>query len=287
MRVFEELAAGSPPSTLFHYTNLEGALGIINSDTIWASKVQYLNDSSEYLFAIGIAELLLQTRLEGTHNEEERRKIGGMLRNLHGISNMNVCVCSFSEDGDLLSQWRAYAGSSGVSLGFRTEHLAAKGREQGFTMARCVYDKDRQKELVSRLIDETLEIDFNTDEGYFDPERTRTFVVLPTDGGFHSNLARLAPMLKNETFREEREWRLLSPKGVDFRQMSFRSGGSIIVPYYEFDLGENKDEYLAEVVVGPTPHPSLSEASIKSLMARWRAGTKVEVSSSKVPYRNW
>ena len=34
---------------LYHYTSLEGLLGVINSKSIWASHCKYLNDSLENL----------------------------------------------------------------------------------------------------------------------------------------------------------------------------------------------------------------------------------------------
>ena len=33
---------------LYHYTNLQGLLGIINSKSIWASNSNYLNDDREF-----------------------------------------------------------------------------------------------------------------------------------------------------------------------------------------------------------------------------------------------
>jgi len=35
------------PDIIFHYTSLEGLLGIIKSKSIWATNVFYLNDASE------------------------------------------------------------------------------------------------------------------------------------------------------------------------------------------------------------------------------------------------
>jgi hypothetical protein len=43
-----ELATDSPPPILYHYTSQDGLLGILDSKSIWASKVQYLNDEQEF-----------------------------------------------------------------------------------------------------------------------------------------------------------------------------------------------------------------------------------------------
>ena len=33
---------------LYHYTNMHGLVGIVKSKSIWCTKIQYLNDASEY-----------------------------------------------------------------------------------------------------------------------------------------------------------------------------------------------------------------------------------------------
>jgi len=287
MGVLDELVSNQPPEALYHYTSLDGFLGILSTGVLWASKIQYLNDSTEYLFTIGLAEELLLERLEGEFNEKEKNKIKGMLRGIGGISQLNVCVCSFSEKRDVLSQWRAYGGRSGVSIGFNSSNLLAQADQQEFIVAQCIYDEEQQKILISQLIDETLSVDFNTSSGYMDPDRPNTYVVLSTDGGFHLSLAKLAPFIKNNAFHEEKEWRLISMGGISVHNMTFRSGSSMIIPSFDFRLGDDKKAYISDIIVGPTPHPDLSRSSILSLLAHYDAVRGVEVSSSEVPYRNW
>ena len=35
------------PKILYHYTTMDGLKGIIASKSLWATKIQYLNDASE------------------------------------------------------------------------------------------------------------------------------------------------------------------------------------------------------------------------------------------------
>jgi hypothetical protein len=37
-----------PKALLYHYTDQRGLLGILRSQSIWATHIRYLNDSSEY-----------------------------------------------------------------------------------------------------------------------------------------------------------------------------------------------------------------------------------------------
>jgi hypothetical protein len=199
-----------------------------------------------------------------------------------------VCVASFSTERDLLSQWRAYAGDAGgYSVGFRTETLKNLAKEQDFVLLKCEYDEERQRFLIKKLIEDSLNEEFNMLKGYADPNRPRTFVVLKTGGDFEENLVKLAPLIKSTAFREEQEWRLVSIRGIDVRSMSFRPGRSTITPYYKFSLGDDRLSYLRSVTVGPTPNIELAEKATESLLAHWNALGRVTVLASAVPYRSW
>jgi hypothetical protein len=66
---------------------------------------------------------------------------------------------------------------------------------------------------------------------------------------------RLAVLFKHESFQEERERRLISiPRTVT--ELDYREGVSTLVPYYRFDLGNERDTYIHSVKIGPTPHRS-------------------------------
>lgn len=46
------------PRTLYHYTSDSGLLGIIETKSIWATNVRYLNDSKEYALALDRSMLI-------------------------------------------------------------------------------------------------------------------------------------------------------------------------------------------------------------------------------------
>lgn len=278
----------NPPSVLFHYTTQAGLLGVLEGDAIWATKIHYLNDSSEYQLALDLAEGFLNSLLVGERSKIKKRKVHCLLENLQTIASMNVCVCSFSAERDLLSQWRAYSGKpGGYSIGFDTALIQKQGQAQGFILAQCIYDSKEQERLVQELVIGSLEIDFNTRPSRVDPKRSRTIVALRTGGNFAMNIARLAPIIKSQAFYEEQEWRLISTAGVSVYDMSFRPGQSMLTPYISVRLGEDKGAYLKSVTVGPTPHTELAKLATESLLWRWRIASPVEVRSSKAPYRGW
>ena len=44
------------PPRLYHYTSQEGLLGILSSKTLWATRIQYLNDSTEFAYTLALLQ---------------------------------------------------------------------------------------------------------------------------------------------------------------------------------------------------------------------------------------
>ncbi len=44
-----------PPEFLYHYTGQDGLLGIVEKAELWATKIQYMNDATEFGLALSMA----------------------------------------------------------------------------------------------------------------------------------------------------------------------------------------------------------------------------------------
>src|SRR5688572_23218238 len=118
-----------PPELLFHYTTLGGGYGILSSDAIWMTKIRYLNDTSELEIGISTFKLLLEELLRAPGATDERALIEAVHGGLGSVAASNICVASFCEHGDLLSQWRWYGeGGRGLSLGVSSRVLRSLAR---------------------------------------------------------------------------------------------------------------------------------------------------------------
>jgi hypothetical protein len=143
-----------PSGPLYHYTSAEGLLGIVSSKSLWASGIQYLNDTAEFKHAESISRTLLSERLG---DETDPRK--GLYDILRGglplRANETVFVGSLSEAKDKLSQWRAYCpNGGGFSVGFDPQLVLRRAETQGFHLLKCEYDPERQRALCAELISE-------------------------------------------------------------------------------------------------------------------------------------
>jgi hypothetical protein len=282
----KEILDRTPPAILYHYTNQGGLLGILESKEIWASHTQYLNDAREFQHAID----LMKEELSRMKTEAAYRDKGHLVGELEealtlkGTGTMNVCVCSFSENGDLLSQWRAYGGSSGFSIGFPGDFLKVIAKGHSFWLAPILYEDHDQRQFVRTLLNDVLTE--NVQRGTIEHEDENEH--LPVGGNLLAYLNRYAPIVKHKSFLEEREWRIITrPLACSNKQFGYRAGASTLVPYYRIGLASEQERpMINEIIVGPTPHPEQSCHSLRGLLIRHNMND-VAVRNSETPYRNW
>ena len=297
---FDGLATGfgEVPETLYHYTTQVGLLGIIGNDELWMTHTQYLNDTQEFRHAIDLVIAEIKRRIAAATGSLEKIILGEMLGNLSpDNASMNVCVACFSEVGDSLSQWRAYGGSvAGYSIEFCVSHMLLVTGREGFQLARCIYDDGEKRDLVANFVEANLQnIVQHRDEPSTvdnDPQYWRK------GGEMVAYLNRFGPVLKDESFSDEREWRIISKPLMCTREtFGYRPGASMIIPYYRLALTNTIEQpgekRFRTVVVGPTPHREQAAAAVRSLLAsrhlasNLTPGGTVNVEISKVPYRAW
>jgi hypothetical protein len=144
--------ATNPPAVLYHYTTQRGLLGIATSKSLWATSVHRLADSTEFSGASDLGRVQITQSL---HYDAELAQ--HLRQALDSIARVHIYVCCFSEEGDLLSQWRAYCrDGGGVSLGFDPMELRSIGASQGFTLVKCIYDAGRAIALINGLIQDAV-----------------------------------------------------------------------------------------------------------------------------------
>lgn len=292
-----QLLNTAAPSTLYHYTTQAGLIGILEKKVLWASKMQYLNDSSEFRHALSITKTVIETRKQQIKSDDERILITKIETVLRLLPTAHLFVGSLSAEGDLLSQWRGYCpDSNGFSIGFNVDQLRKALSQQGFSLAPCIYKQTEQFHLIDELFADVLNIPNTLNEDIFSPQRNPGFANLSKQLGpqasiFMRDLLTLGSLLKHCSFTEEREWRIVC--GViphihpEFR---IRPGKSMLIPYREIQLcGNDQPVSIDEIIVGPTPHPDLATQSADHLAQSLKSkGIQVKsVRPSRIPYRAW
>jgi len=277
--------------TLYHYTSQSGLRGIIENQCIWATDVRYLNDSTEFSYAINLASKLLKEKCINDEND-----LSEVISLLLSSEPGPVFAASFSTSSDQLSQWRGYCpDTGGFMLGFDISEMQRMAKEQGFQLEECIYSKDKQRAALNKIIDGTLQFIASNWSNTNEHSGIDLDTVMKTGGkmrlAFALDLMHLAPTLKHPSFYEEREKRLIAiADHVRPRKIMFREGRSMTAPYIEFNHQKNKKRKQAlpikEIMVGPTPHTKLSMLSIRQLLKNNKINS-CAVIPSEIPYRPW
>lgn len=288
-RIAELIVPGqmTPPPRLYHYTSQRGLLGILSSNSLWATRIQYLNDSAEFVHALGLWKEALQLRVQRTEAEsvlpsDSKARLKDIFERFREgfncLSEIKIHVACFSEDGDSLSQWRGYChAGSGFSLGFDSSQLVEAASAQRCFLAPCIYDPQRQADLVNRLFMGIFE-----DVGFWAPEKRKDSRTLCLDLAF--DFVSLACVLKHPSFREEREWRIVTGEVSDEHpRIGIRESKLILIPYFEFELVKPEERLNLEVVVGPNPEMDLAIGSLDTLLKHKKCLASSRAST--VPYR--
>jgi hypothetical protein len=143
-------ASQNAPRELFHYTSPEGLIGIVTSRSLWASDMLSLNDASEAAYPYKLIADVLDTH-PGVA-EEHRHRFMTQLTD-YTFPLYTPFVACFCEDGDLLSQWRAYgSGGEGFAAAFSFSWLSSLENRAGFRLLRVIYDRAQQEDLILRLL---------------------------------------------------------------------------------------------------------------------------------------
>ncbi|EOV0164609.1 DUF2971 domain-containing protein, partial [Vibrio parahaemolyticus] len=271
---------------LYHYADQSAFMSIIENKELWATKIQYLNDENEYKLALNLANEYLNELKNLAQTELENQRVDELITNLGYVNDTNICVCSLSEHGDLLSQWRGYSSClGGYSIGFENNELDRLAENQGFQLVKCVYDPTEQVRLVREAIDSVIN---EANEPEIMPG---TWDFFETGKSFRNKLASISPIIKDHSFAEEAEWRLFSTRSFD--ELSFRAGRSMLTPFYRFSLGSNTKKLIGEIIVGHTPHAELAVRSTEAFLTKQHPPEnddytcQFDVRPSAIPFRNW
>ena len=143
---------------VYHYTNQKGLLGILQSNSLWASHVFYQNDSKEFLYG---KELFYSYIKEFFPQRFLNFHIGLIdeIEKWINFFNNPIFTISFSEERTSLNQFRTYAKSrSGFSIGFNIDNLINTLHEKKFQnkFVKCIYTKKEQHEFISEMINKCI-----------------------------------------------------------------------------------------------------------------------------------
>ncbi len=254
---------------VYHYCSTQSFLSIIQSKTLWLSDVNTLNDYSETHWAY--EQFIEALNLEINENNitiEFCKQIDEVV----STSQLRILpfVCSFSTNGDLLSQWRAYADDGcGFAIGFNSQEI----HKLSVLPILIEYQKSNQINYFRNYIRFIYQSSQNIAHA-----KRRSFLF--------ENASYLAVDLcgfKKSGFLEESEFRIVRAMGVHSKSgqhlisdsggtgpdkisrkklpVQFRSRNGAIVSYISLPLHGLANNFISSITIGPKNPTNFPEIS--------------------------
>lgn len=279
------MGADQNPDMLYHYTSQAGFLGITKSRSFWASKIHYLNDGREFELSVDLVREYVAER-QAKADAFEGLALQAVANIAGNVAQANICVASFTELGDLLSQWRGYCTpGDGLSIGLPKACIEASALALGWIVTRCTYEPAQQRAVLSELVDRhVMRLLGWLESASAPPSDPDDHALFNEAWAFALELSTVAPAIKDASFAEENEWRVISPP-QDFRKMHYRPGRHTLIPYAELPILGMQGESV-KVSVGPTAHPKLATSAAGGRLMQ-QGFTAYDVVASVVPFRDW
>lgn len=303
------------PKIVYHYCSLDTFYEIFSNSTIRLSNISKSNDSQEITYLIPKMKDYC-TDLFRKYNKkfsDDYKLNDDFIEKLFDLKfdeiSLNFYVSCFSEESDLLSQWRRYANDAcGVSIGFLTEALypLARSIRSSYNFSQVRYSLNDLYEQIENYVIK------KTNENFTGEGRNDSIELLNIADTTVSMLLYNSILYKNPNFYEEKEWRLIYNPFGNIRQIknkysfydrmyemfnkSYEKGGFIrnpmtfhiskdkIVSHIDLSFDSIKDIFVKEIIIG-------SKANINDLdlelflLSNGFNPLNINIHKSDIPYR--
>lgn len=265
-----------PPANLYHYTNAQGLIGIIESGVLHASNLKAVNDKGELEYGFDLIKKALIARAvsfkEGTIGRKLFQHYTEFVNPYAVVGQYGLCLdvysVAFCEEGDSLPQWRAYSERcSGCSIGFSGFDLS-KTFDEGIVLVPVIYDQEQQSEIIGTLM-KALESVIPHLEVANECERDMCF----TAATYHVGLlfSYIGTVFKSPDFRSEREWRIIVHNEVMIHRHAIKthfrvSQNGTIIPFVKIEPKRKKRLPIVSVTLGSTAPSDVNSYSVRLLL---------------------
>jgi hypothetical protein len=271
------VSSGDGPALVYHYTTMEGLLGIVGSRTLRATHLFFQNDASEFDAARDHAREALAAFALASRPSSLRKDLRNVLGRLARRHPARVHSFSFSRLGDDLNLWRNYARGGGAAIGLPKRELERHAEELGILFGRCGYDLPRRRDWTADLVGAAFRA-----LRELSAARPRGWSIVDE---IEFQLDYRGSLLKNPTFRSEQEWRCVVFPDAMARPMPerFRAHGGRLVPFVEIPLPARKSFWReARILLSPEASDELELRAVRRFL-EVAVGTDVRVEASRVP----
>lgn len=294
--------------TLYHYTDLNAALAILENATLRFTDVKYCNDPQEiedglkifnkiteqvfnhyhalsplfiYLISHIRHTLNISTSFKAQESErliQAKDQLGkfGIDSTKFSYKKSSVFVCCLSQRSDDLRQWLPYANNGqGIALGFQgldNSHNITEG-DTVWAIKVCYRSQEEKENYVRDIFKNIFEIFSNMDKNLIP-----VFVEAVHQAIFFDIIA-----CKSENYKDEEEWRLIYVADTEsiLEKINFRISDNIIRPYIDVSVVKNS---VIEIKLGPKTEDRLNIHALTTLLNK-KGYINSNLTKSKISYR--
>jgi hypothetical protein len=250
---------------VYHYCSPSVFLSLIKHKQLWLTS---LSQSNDHLEGTWMLRHWLNLFMHSKDAKKRLERRGAQIA-VETVLSHNVAIGTcFSEDGDLLSQWRGYAvDGTGFSVGFDKEGLekiaSLPERSPYLSMAKVSYGYQDIKQVndVVRILHAAFGDDAKKYQEGSNGIGSMSLEFTPEKHEAQKAAARSLFKVKNGAFAEEKEWRLFTFESVKkVEGVEFRESRGILSPFIKIDIPV---DLIRCVWLGPTnktSQPIIEEA---------------------------
>ncbi|UWQ73303.1 DUF2971 domain-containing protein [Leisingera sp. M658] len=268
---------------LHYYCSAATFLSLVKSKKLWLTDLTLSNDTQEGRYAV---KQYLDSFLRKRTKESLVRRNGARLALDIALKDRCALGMCFSEDDDLLSQWRGYADNgAGLCVTFSRpaiEEIVEGNIEglPGLSLAPVSYDRIERMDLPSQIhsvFKERIDGYSENETGGGSVSWGQSKEQRKSEIGVISKLYEF----KNPAFKEEREWRLYwVGEHSDASDLDYREASGIISPKVEITY---PSACITRVRLGPrNPTPS---NVVQRMMNHFGCNARVRTSTASFTTR--
>jgi hypothetical protein len=267
-------------SVIYHYTDLDGLIGIFERRELWAHHNQFMNDPDEFRYTYRLAHEWMKANYPIDVQTEQERLRAFLDAPFHGSPGQDFLAC-FSNRRDDLSQWCAYAANGeGYSIGFAVDSLIHCAEPQGSLpiAVPVIYELAEQQTILDRVLRPICEaVDTNL--------RTPETEAVRLQRRLNAVLFLLGIQFKHRSFAAEDEVRLICGDEGSSR-FRFRRGRRGLTPYLPLVLPlDEHPEIVPSITIGPAHDRKAATLALRLLLRKQGLEDKVEILVSEAPHR--
>lgn len=285
---------GNSTNLIYHYTSLNTINEILKSNSLRACDLKRLNDRREYKIWFEVFE----QAVDKFHEKKDVAKYEDFLKRIKAeidtFKSIDCYVTCFSQERDLLSQWRAYGDDGqGICISFELRELLKdlyqfNDPDSDFKLLHGPLEYNYEKvyndiyikieELIHDYLISNISLEqyFNRiDKNNFFKDKSKRIYMRIQD-------------LKDSSFFEEKEFRLFYQilNDVKDKEISTFERNKRIIPFVSLEFGDKKIP-IKEIILGPSlsDKEDKKENIIEVLKHFGYNTNEIKIHNSELPYR--